>query len=387
MEKIRQLTKNDFAEINKLSEFAFQYTTNKGDIEKEKVEADRHTIWGYTVDEQVAGKVHVVPFETFINGDKFAMGGIGAVATWPEYRRSGIAKQLMYRSIEDMYEQGQTVSFLHPFHVGFYRKQGWELIATRRHYTIPTVDLKRKWQGKGYVRRSDKNIELLNPIYETYAKRYNGMLVRDDYWWNNKVLADDLLEIAVAYDETGVAEGYVIYKVRDNTFTIQDIAYTTTNAWNVLFEFVSNHDSMATNVKMVAADDDLLNYILENPRFETKTNPYFMGRIVDVAGFLHQFTFSEEQAAVTLYVEDEFFPKNTGTYTITTKDKKAEITKVVTKTANAIECSVQQLTAICLGYRSATELHNIGLISGERAAVENLEKMIPKAQTFLADFF
>lgn len=387
MEEMRQLTKDDFAEINRLSEFAFQYTTDKADMEKEKVEADRHTIWGYTVDGKIAGKVHVVPFETFIQGEKFSMGGIGAVSTWPEYRRSGIAKQLMYKSMEGMYEAGQLVSFLHPFHVGFYRKQGWELIATRRHYTIPTESLKRKWQGKGYVRRSDKDIALLNEIYETYAKNYNGMLVRDAYWWNNKVLADDLLEIAVAYNEAGVPEGYIIYKVRDNTFTIQDLAYTTTNAWNVLFEFVSNHDSMATNVKMVAADDDLLNYILDNPRFENKTTPYFMGRIVDVEGFLRQFTFNEVEETVAIEVEDSFFPKNTGTYIITTEKGKATITKTPTKPAGTIKLTIQQLTAICLGYRSVAELHKIGLITGEQDAVESLDEIIPKAQTYFADFF
>lgn len=387
VDEIRELTETDFEDILQLSEFAFQYTTTEEEAANEKVEVKRHTIWGYTVDGQVAGKVHVVPFEALIKGIPFKMGGIGAVATWPEYRRSGIAKKLMYRSLEDMRDKGQTISFLHPFHVGFYRKLGWELIATRRHYKIPTESLRRKWQGEGYVRRIARDLPLLNKIYEKYAEQYNGMLLRDDYWWENKILADKEMDISVAYNEAGEAEGYIIYKVRNSVLSIKDIAYINQNARNILFEFISNHDSMAPNVEMVAADNDLLPYILDNPRFENKSHPYFMGRIVDVENFFKQYPFTYEKNIVTIEVADTFFPENKGTYKLRLEDGKAEVTKTTEKVEGAIQCDITHLTSLFFGYRRPTELWQAGLISGSDVEIASLEKVIPHAQTYLADFF
>lgn len=387
MEEIRQLTKKDYDEAFALSEFAFQYASNPEEYDKEVAETDTHAIWGYMVDGALAGKVHVVPLHIFMNGKEISMGGIGAVSTWPEYRRSGIAKKLMHRCLVDMKEKGQVISFLHPFHVGFYRKQGWELVANQRKYSIPTSDLRRNWNATGYIRRIDKDIDILDDIYRKYAKSYNGMLARDRKWWEDKVLADDVAEIAIAYNEQGEAEGYIIYKVRESTFTVIDIAYTSMNVYRLIHEFIANHDSMAKTVKLVAPDNDPLPLLLDNPRFENVNNPYMMGRIVDVEGFLKQLPVTKENAVVSIYVEDEFFAENTGTYTIRTKDGVADVTKVAGKVNPGIECSIQQLTVMCMGQRRPTELLAIELISGDSDAVKELEKIIPEADTFLADFF
>lgn len=387
MEEIRQLSKKDYDEAFALSEFAFQYTSNPEQYDKEVAEADTHTIWGYTVDEALAGKVHVVPLHIFMNGKEISMGGIGAVSTWPEYRRSGIAKKLMHRCLVDMREKGQVISFLHPFHVGFYRKQGWELVANQRKYSIPTSDLRRNWNATGYIRRIDKNIDILDGIYRKYAKSYNGMLVRSRMWWENKVLADEFAEIAIAYNEQGDAEGYIIYKVRESTLTVIDTAYTSMNIYRLIHEFIGNHDSMAGKVKLVAPDNDPLPLLLDNPRFENSNHPYMMGRIVDVEGFLEKLPVTNENVVVSLYVEDEFFEVNTGTYTIRTEDGVMNVSKIAGKVNPAIECSIQQLTVMFIGQRRPTELLAIELISGDVEGVNKLEQIIPEATTFLADFF
>src|SRR5699024_11337253 len=97
-------------------------------------EAASERIFGYYVDNEPAGKLHVILLEVFIQGTRFCMGGISSVATWPEYRRQGVAKKLLKKSLSDMKEKGDVVSLLHPFNVGFYRKYGWELAFNRKKY-------------------------------------------------------------------------------------------------------------------------------------------------------------------------------------------------------------------------------------------------------------
>lgn len=45
------------------------------------------------------------------------------------------------------------------------------------------------------------------------------------------------------------SEGYIIYKVKDEVFTVTEMAYTSLNGMYLLYEFIGNHDSMAKEVK------------------------------------------------------------------------------------------------------------------------------------------
>ncbi|MBO1004639.1 GNAT family N-acetyltransferase [Pseudogracilibacillus auburnensis] len=385
MGQIRRLSKANYQDIFSLSQFAFQYYLNPDQFAKKEKEAERHEIWGYIVDEQLAGKLHHIPLRVLINGTSLKMGGVSSVATWPEYRRQGIAKKLLLHSLQEMKKAGETISYLHPFHVGFYRKYGWELAFSNKNYTIPIERLKRKWDGNGYIRRN-RNLELLQEIYTKYASKFNGMLERDKKWWEQRVLTDEEAQVAIAYNNVDAAEGYIIYKVKDDIFTAKEVAYTSINGQHVLYEFIANHDSMAEKVKLTVPENDLLPYMIDDPTFDQEVEPYFMARIVDVLAFLKQYIFPVD-GVIQLQVEDEFLLDNNGVYVIRSDNGETFVTKMEGKGDGNIKCSIQQLVAICLGYKRPTELFEYGLLEGDRASIELLEKMIPKTQTFLTDFF
>ena len=117
------------------------------------------------------------------------MGGIAGVATWPEFRRGGMVAQLLGQALKTMRDRGQTLSFLAPFKFEFYRKYGWETYVDYVRYEIPADKLPKFEAAEGSkVVRADKNGELLNAVYEAYAKQFNGMLERDAHWWNERYL-------------------------------------------------------------------------------------------------------------------------------------------------------------------------------------------------------
>lgn len=88
-----------------------------------------------------------------------------------------------------MKEQGQTLSFLHPFQFAFYRKFGWETYTDYMKYEIPTAMLPKLPLQTGSIVRVDEQIPLLNGIYRSYAVRYNGTLDRDEQWWKRRIFA------------------------------------------------------------------------------------------------------------------------------------------------------------------------------------------------------
>src|SRR5699024_3179466 len=155
MEEITRLHRCDYPEVFALSQFAFQYTLTEDDLLKKAREADRHDIWGYQIDGKIAGKLHILPLEGIFNGQKYAMGGISSVATWPAYRRRESVNKLFHHAFVKMKEEGQVIPYLHPFLASFYRKYGWEFAFNRRQDTIPIAQFNQTSNTKGTIKRED----------------------------------------------------------------------------------------------------------------------------------------------------------------------------------------------------------------------------------------
>lgn len=388
MKQIKKLTMEDYPEISALSQFSFQYELSPESYEKKRKEAERHDKWGYIVDGKLAGKAHIIPLQVLINEKRLPMGGISSVCTWPEYRRQGIAKKLMYRTLEEMNKQNQTISYLHPFHVGFYRKLGWELAFEKHNLTIPIEKLKGYGkQSEGYMVRESNDLKTMQIIYHSYAVQFNGMLDRDELWWQQRVLTNSSAQIAIAYNDKDIAEGYVVYEVKENILTVQDYAYVNQNGRNLVFNFITNHDSMANSVKITVPKNDLLLYTLDDPMIENEIEPYFMIRIVNVQAFLEAYPFETENFELTIQVEDSFFEDNNGCYHIENIDGKTNVQKITEQKTAMIHCSIQQLASVMIGYQCPFYLHQCQLIAGELSAVQKLASIIPTKQTFFTDFF
>ncbi len=391
MKELKRLGEADYKEAVALSQFAFQYRLSEEEQEKKIEEFRKQTVFGHKIEGKLAAKLHIFPFTCYINGKTFDVGGICSVATWPEYRRQGSIRALMQQALQHMREVGQTVSYLHPFSVAFYRKFGWELAFTNRYYTIPINHLKRDWAGNGFIRRIEVDIPLLHAIYTDYAKKYNGMLGRDDNWWERRVLKDPS-QIAVAYNEAGEPGGYIIYDVKDQIMTVKEMVSNSLNEWKLLYQFIANHDSMAEKVTITVAENDPLPFLLDEPRFEQKNVPYCMARIVDALAFLKKYPYQMKEAttseSIILRVEDEFLPENEGIYELKAENGIMNVCKLAEMQEDrGIRCSIQSLTAMLLGYKRPLSLYELGLLSGDIAEIEQFEKLIPGKQTYLIDFF
>lgn len=320
------------------------------------------------------------------------MGGIAGVATWPEYRRKGWVAGLLKHALEEMNRNKQSISFLHPFSFGFYRKYGWETYVEFKRYKVPTAHLPLKKATPGTIRRGDPGLSILKEVYSAYAERYNGTLVRDDARWENSVLVNGTSQKAVYYDEADAAQGYLLYEVKENKFTIKEIIYLNEEARQGLWTFIANHDSMIQEVTLQAPASDTLAFQLDNPRIQQEIVPYFMARIVSVEQFISQYPFASQDSPVqiVLQVEDTHAPWNEGVWQLNVAmNGTASIWKTSEPITDdqTIKVDIQSLTAVLMGYRRPTEMARIGRIHGPEAAIKALEQAIPERETYLLDFF
>jgi predicted acetyltransferase len=207
MEEIRQLKPNEIDESLTLSAYAFQYELTEADREKAHNDIILEQHWGSFEQDKLAAKMRLIPMQIWLQGRTHKMGGIASVATWPEYRRQGHVGKLLSHALHLMKEQGYTISMLHPFSFAFYHKYGWETSTEFKEYRLESAQLpsiRRPIQGR--IERIEAHTgdwKLFNKIYEAYASRYNGMVVRNEAWWRQMVYVKKKGSRVVYYNPSG----------------------------------------------------------------------------------------------------------------------------------------------------------------------------------------
>ncbi|WP_051530035.1 enhanced intracellular survival protein Eis [Anoxybacteroides tepidamans] len=394
MSNMRLLSEEDYEEAFRLSEYAFQYKLTEQQKEIRKQWMNRQEILGDFENGQLAAKAHLLPFTVFIHGQEFRMSGVAGVATWPEYRRKGKVANLLKASLERMKEKGEWLSFLYPFQFHFYRKFGWELFASYKKLTIENRHLiPLQPFAKGRIERilPEHVPQKLQPMYESYIRRYNGGLKRWPFWWEHFVVKQETH--AVAYrDEQNELAGYLLYEIKDRYMKVNEMVALHEEATRGLWNFICQHDSMADRVTVETSIDDPLPYLLQEPRITQEIVPYFMARIVDLENFLKAYPFAELAGTLFLHVHDAFAEWNSGIYQIsengiTVFRKEKEHTSCMHPPKRGLQLDINTAAALLLGYERPLTFYKIGKLKGSEKEVEQLERMIPAGTTFIADFF
>lgn len=404
---IRRLTREDLDESLKLIDYAFQFERTEQQREEDRNRRVPEWTWGAFVDGKLSAQLIQYPLEMYLRGVKMRMGGIGAVSSWPEYRRGGLVARLLVNSLRDMKESGQPVSLLTPFSYAFYRKYGWEMAIDRKKYTIPTalwpVSAGERAPGSYERLPGDPGavIGTLGPVYEQYAARFNGTLSRTADWWETRIISRRNGEFVAWRDESGAVQGYLQYRMKNREFDVQEFVALTPLAERALWRFIALHDSMADRAVLHVPVDDGLSLVGDNPRFGQEIVPYFMARIVDMDAFLAQYPFAPaeervkrwadmKEAAFVLEVEDGHAEWNNGRFMVTVDEAgRAAVDRASGDVGGlpVIRGTIQAFSSLFFGYRGAERLRHIGKLAGSDEAVGLLDALAGGGTPFLCDFF
>ncbi|MDF2924114.1 MAG: GCN5-like N-acetyltransferase [Paenibacillaceae bacterium] len=402
MSSIRTLRTSELEDSLQLSQFAFQYEISPLEKDERLSRMKPEEIWGmFSGNGELEAQLTLLPLSTYICGREFAMGGLAGVATWPEHRRKGKVAALLAHALQVMREQGQTISFLHPFQFQFYRRFGWETYTEYKKYELSVAQLPRfEPVGGQVVRTADPSV--LASVYDEYARRFNGMLVRTPQWWEQRIMQRKNAggASAVYYNDDGKPKGYMLYKVRDYTMTVNEWVAHDAQAERELWRFIANHDSMlGSQGKIILQTEpgNRLTSLLRDPRIKQEIMPYFMARLVDAQAFLHRYPFAAgAPGELSLFITDAHAPWNQGQYKLRLAadgTARADFLEGTVEAAqgtdgdNSISCSIGILTSLLLGYERPSFWHRNGLLQGSASALAYLEAIIPRHSPYLMDFF
>ena len=192
---------------------------------------------------KIVSTVRVFSRKMFLHGEPVTVGGIGEVSTHSEYRRRGLATQLLKDAIGFMESRNIATSSLHGSQ-RIYSVEGWEKVP--RYYAKQPMAARKQvaWDVRPANFDDHAEVERIAALYDGYARKFNGTFVRDNMaYWTEWVRTES--PSAWVAERDGNIEGYVSvarHKDRLNVeeFFVSDPVFTEDRGQQLFEELLSN---------------------------------------------------------------------------------------------------------------------------------------------------
>ena len=297
----------------------------------------------------------------------------------------------MRRVLDYMNKQQMPLSFLCPYSIPFYRKMGWEICSDQLTFNVKDVQLPKARPVPGMVERVSLDSEDYHNVHSYFAFQRHGCMIRDtlsweEYWrWDN----DDMI-VAVYYSREHKPLGYVAYYIANEIFHIKEMVYLNLEANYGLWNYISAHFSMITQVKGNNFSGEPMAYLFEDSEITETIAPYIMGRINNVKDFLKAFPYqvTPEDFKIHFKVHDEMAPWNEGDYMVSWHDGETSCEQVEdNQSINVVELNINTLTTMMMGYKRPTYLYDHEKLKTEYYMLTWLERLIPVEKPYFSDYF
>ncbi|MFJ5761398.1 enhanced intracellular survival protein Eis [Neobacillus sp. NPDC093182] len=396
--KMGKVETKHFQQFNELLRYVFQVTKKDlqmvGWEEREialakKPVLDQADVIGWFDGEKLVSQLAVYPFQVNIFGRTFEMGGLTGVGTYPEYANMGLMYKLIRQALADMQQRKQSISYLFPYSIPYYRGRGWEIISDKMTFEVRDVQLPKIKKVPGYVERLHIEHSDVRTVYKLFSSKMHAAMIRNELAWDEYWRWDvDELTAAVYYDHTHKPHGYLLYWISEDVLHIKEMVYMDQEARIGLWNFIGAHFSMVSKVVGNIFMNEPLAFWLEDGDIKETISPYFMARIVDAKQFIEQYPFraTGTESTLTILLEDPMLEWNQGIFTLDVSgDGQGKLYQ--SEEIPAVSLDIQTLTTMLLSYKRPSYLASISRFKGDEAAVKILENIIDMQTPYFSDYY
>ena len=216
---VRPITKEERLQSAQLFAIAFESPFDPNDLTPF---AENPCIWAAFDEEsgEMMSTVYVTDYRVQFDGGRYKMGGIGGVASLPQYRRAGGIRACFQKALPILYREGYVFSYLYPFSTAYYRKFGYESCVQRY---LAVLDLRQlrpaEFSGSFRLARGgDMLLPAIRQLDERWEAQYNMMVqhAEADYRWLLSAAPASKQEfIYAAFSAAGEPLGYAAFKKQD----------------------------------------------------------------------------------------------------------------------------------------------------------------------------
>lgn len=372
---VRKTTPADAQRVNELFAIAFETPLTKcpADPENERI----HHWAAFTDDMEMMSTLTISDFQIRFDDHSCKMGGIGGVATLPQYRRMGGIRKCFEEALPDMYESGYVFSYLYPFSTNYYRKFGYEC-CVQKYLTTIQLSLLNPNPVNGTFRMSEANLPMTEAIQEidrVWERKYNMMVQHQDsdYGWTEKCNPAVTQEFTyVYYSADGSSKGYTTFYKADQpdgrNLVCRRFCFLDAEGFRGLMHLFRSLSSDHRFVKIPLPADTALQYLMPEWSLGAaswQVQPAGMVRVVNVENVLKKAKYIGG-GTITIRIHDEQIPQNNRSFSVVFEDGQAvsvcpcddqpDISMTI-PTFSALICGVSNFSEAAL-WMNGLEIHN-----------------------------
>ena len=394
---IRKTTAEEGKRVNELFAIAFELPAGDGPADETPNPRVHH--WAAFEDntQQMMSTFTISDFQFHFDGNSCKMGGIGGVATLPQYRRKGGIRGCFQHALPDMFREGYDLSYLYPFSTAYYRKFGYECCVQKMMVSLNLQLLKpTAVEGEFMMCEADSPmVQSVKTIDKHWESHYNMMVIHqdEDYKWLRET------------DPAGKQEFTYVYFSADHS----PKAYTTfkkvdqPDGRNLVcsrFCFIDREGfhGLMNLFKSLSADHMLVKFSL--PAFtsmEYLFPEWAMGaanwsimnagmvRVINVEKILKMATY-QGTGSVCVQIQDNHIEENSGVYRIVFENNKAVTVEKCQESPDA-ELSIAAFSSLISG---TMDLDSAGSwMNGVKILKDNpcLKQIFYRKPMMIVDYF
>jgi predicted acetyltransferase len=408
--EIRKLQGKERYDAYLLFNYCFHQRVELNDSDIEKYSSATDEDWGAFDDENhLMARIINNHYDFYFDGKAVKAGGIGGVATLPEYRNTGAVREIFNALIPQAYKNGEVISTLYPFNHEFYRKFGYEVVTFQNEYSLTPAALTnyrkvvsadspftiRKWNA------GDSVSDFLS-VYNQFATAYNFAAVRSEEMMLNKLKYDKpFIDRKFSYLilENGKPVSYVIFTdVRNDPAAILQVnecAWTSRESFYAILGFLGQFSADYGTIKLPLPNGiDLLRFIRTPDAYsiEKRVCQHFMVRVMNARKLL-EIIKKPANCDFTMKLTDEMIADNNAAFRVLADRVEVLDAEPAGTTASSttgskfdIELNVRalgQLASGCLNINEAALRNDVIINSNE----EMLKTVFPEKNIFVSESF
>ena len=318
------------------------------------------------------------PFRLKLNGNTIRADGVTSVGTDPQFRRRGLVRRMMTIRFEQAYENNVAASILWATLGAIYQRFGYGLASSayKCKFDPRFCEFQFDEPEVGSCVRSDRNssVPILKDLYERCIADANLQIHRHDVFWQRAYLDKKCkLHVAIHYDEKGVADGFVSYRLSESRdkipgpnqkIFVRDFFALNRGAYRSLWNYIRSHDLVVSVEMWAPIDDPAFLMLLEPRQLLASWAEGLWLRVVNIEQLTASRPFLCPASVVFEIPADRECPWNVGTYLLETDGKNNSVTK--TNQSTDFRIDINGFATLLTGQNNLSELEACG-----RAAILN----------------
>lgn len=254
------------------------------------------TTWVAIVDGLIASTIQVFPYPCRIGNITAQVGGIGSVATLPEYRGRGLGQQILERLTDWMKQQQYDLSLLFAVITPFYEKYGWNIVPEVNYeLNIKKIPENLPFHSEYKIIPFDQTQHLLEAaeIYHQFNHNRTLTCERSLTYWQDMLKwqgwESSIWRVAIK-DRKVVAYGRMSKESSDGQMHLEELCYIPGEEASVvpLFQALSKGSASVQWINAKLLPDHVLFAYFRQWGAERKDFPYAMWKIIQLPETLNK---------------------------------------------------------------------------------------------------